>query len=109
MYLIVWEFQVAGARVADFERAYGSNGDWATFFKRSGQFRGLELLRGQRDDDVPAEAAGDVAYYWTIDRWDSRDAYDDFNRQFEGEYAEIDARLAELCDLEVCLGKFETV
>ena len=109
MYVIVWEFQVASARLAEFERAYGPEGDWAGFFKRSDAFRGAELLRAQRDDDGPAETGGELGYYWTIDRWDSRDAYEDFNERFSAEYAAMDARLAELCDLEVCLGKFEAI
>ena len=109
MYVIVWEFQISHARVADFERAYGPEGDWATFFKRSDAYRGAELLRAQRADDGPAETVGELAYYWTVDRWDSGDAYQDFSERFDAEYAALDARLAELCDLEVCLGKFETV
>ena len=109
MYVIVWEFQISPARVAAFERAYGPDGDWAAFFKRSSAYRGAELLRAQRDDDGPAETAGELAYYWTIDRWDSRQAYQDFNERFDAEYAALDERLAELCDLEVCLGKFEAV
>jgi len=109
VYVIVWEFQISHARIADFERAYGPEGDWAAFFKRSGAYRGAELLRAQRADDGPAESAGELAYYWTIDRWDSRQAYQDFNERFDAEYAALDERLAELCDLEVCLGKFEAV
>ncbi len=92
MYVIVWEFQVSPERLAAFERAYGPDGDWAAFFKRSDAYRGAELLRAQRGD-----------------RWDSRQAYQDFNERFDAEYAALDERLAELCDLEVCLGKFEAV
>ena len=109
MYVIVWEFQISHARIAAFERAYGPDGDWAAFFKRSDAYRGAELLRAQRDDDGSADTAGELAYYWTIDRWDSREAYQDFNERFDAEYAALDERLAELCDLEVCLGKFEAV
>ncbi|HEX9393837.1 MAG TPA: hypothetical protein VF923_04240 [Gemmatimonadales bacterium] len=109
MYVIVWEFQVSAARLPDFERAYGPGGDWAAFFKRSDAYRGAELLRAQRDDDGPTETGGDLGYYWTIDRWDSREAYETFNERFDAEYAAMDTRFAELCDLEVCLGKFEMI
>jgi hypothetical protein len=108
VYVIVWEFEVAAGRVADFERAYGPDGEWAAFFRRSDAFKGIELLRGETTDDAPA-AHADQPHYWTIDRWNSRDAYEQFNQRFEAEYAAIDTRLAELCDVEVCLGKFETV
>jgi hypothetical protein len=109
MYVIVWEFQVSEARLPDFERAYGPTGNWAAFFKRSDAYRGAELLRAQREDDGPTETGGELGYYWTIDRWDSREAYETFNERFDAEYAAMDARFAELCDLEVCLGKFEVI
>jgi len=109
MYVIVWEFQVSAARLPDFERAYGPGGDWAAFFQRSDAYRGAELLRAQRDDDGPTETGGELGYYWTIDRWDSREAYQTFNERFDAEYAAMDVRFAELCDLEVCLGKFEVI
>lgn len=85
-----------------FERAYGPDGDWVRLFQRAPAFRSVELLRGTSDET-------DDGFYWTIDRWDSREAYDDFNARFEREYEELDTRLAELCEAEVCLGKFETV
>ena len=106
MYVIVWEFQVAAARARDFERAYGPDGDWARFFQRAPAFRGAELLWGTGDD---ADEASSDPVYWTVDRWDSREAYEDFNARFEREYEALDMRLADLCELEVCLGKFEVV
>jgi len=102
MYVIVWEFQVAAARAKDFERAYGPDGDWARLFQRAPAFRSAELLRSTSDET-------DDGLYWTIDRWDSREAYEDFNVRFEHEYNDLDTRLAELCEVEVCLGQFEVV
>ena len=109
MYVIVWEFQVAAARAKDFERAYGPDGDWTRFFQRAPAFRGAELLWGTGDDADDADEASSDPVYWTVDRWDSREAYEDFNTRFEREYEELDTRLADLCELEVCLGKFEVV
>ena len=47
--------------------------------------------------------------YFTIDRWTSRDAYAAFNEGYAREYEEMDNRFLELCEVEVCLGKFEVV
>src|SRR2546422_7772000 len=86
--------------------------DWSSdvcssdLFQRAPAFRGAELLRGTGDD---VDEASSDPVYWTVDRWDSREAYEDFNTRFEREYEELDTRLADLCELEVCLGKFEVV
>ena len=47
--MIVWRFEVAADRRAEFERAYGSTGDWAQLFARSPDYLGtsiLEMLAG---------------------------------------------------------------
>ena len=100
---------MAPERKAAFEQAYGADGDWARFFQRAAAFRGVELLRGMSDDREETAEAPSEAYYWAIDRWDSREAYEDFNARFEREYEDLDMRLAELCEADVCLGKFEVV
>ena len=109
MYVIVWEFTVRAERREAFERAYGPDGDWVRFFQRASAFRGADLLLGTGDDTEGGPEAATEACYWTVDRWDSREAYEDFNARFEREYQELDTRLAELCEAEVCIGKFEVV
>lgn len=117
MYVIVWEFAVTAEHVEAFERAYGPDGDWAALFQRSPQFHGTELLRSTLDDavedEVALESSADAEKsgrtYFTIDRWASRDAYIAFNERWADAYEEMDNRFLELCESEVCLGKFETV
>ena len=109
MYVIVWQFQVATEHEEAFENAYGPGGDWARLFERSNDFRGSELLRAVLDDQDPAVSEQASRDYFTIDRWTSRDAYVAFNDRFAREYEELDNRFLELCEVEVCLGKFDAV
>jgi heme-degrading monooxygenase HmoA len=87
MHTIVWEYRVKPGREADFERLYGPEGEWVRLFGRSLGYRGTQLLR-----DV-----GGAGSYVTIDRWDSRHAYELFRGTNAAAYAELDARCAELC------------
>jgi heme-degrading monooxygenase HmoA len=110
VYVIVWHFQVAVGREDAFEEAYGPGGDWARLFERSNEFQGTELLRAMveepLDEDEPRSSGRD---YFTIDRWTSREAYAAFSERFGSEYGAMDDRFLELCDIEECLGHFETV
>ena len=96
MVVIVWEFRVKAEARAAFERAYGSDGDWARLFRRAAGYLGTELLRD----------AADSARYLTIDRWSSPAAFDDFRRDFAQEYEETDRRCAELTESETRVGIF---
>jgi heme-degrading monooxygenase HmoA len=95
-YILVWEFQVAPERRAAFERAYGSNGDWARLFAKAPGFLGAEML-------ADAEEGG---RYLTIDRWDTRAHFDDFKRAFGAEYHALDVALEGLAERETPIGAF---
>ena len=60
----------------EFERAYGSNGDWAQFFRQGNGYIGTELLRDIEELDR----------FLVIDRWESIDAYNAFIAENEAEY-----------------------
>jgi len=94
-HVLVWEFAPATGRAAEFERAYGPDGDWGRFFRRDPAFLGTELLRG---------AAG---RYLTIDRWRTRDAFEAFKTRHAGEYAAIDRRMEALTSRETAIGAFD--
>ncbi len=83
----------------DFERAYGSDGEWAQFFRRGAGYIGTELLR---DIDEPDR-------YIVIDRWESPEAYTAFLAAYGDEYLRRsdDARFYYLQELR--LGTFENV
>jgi heme-degrading monooxygenase HmoA len=84
---------------AEFERAYGPEGEWAEFFRDGDGYIGTELLR-----DI--ENAG---RYLVIDRWDSRDAYQRFVEAHRDEYMRRVDESAFYYDQELRLGTFENI
>ena len=83
----------------EFERAYGPDGEWAAFFKQGAGYIGTELLR---DLDEPDR-------YLVIDRWETREAYNDFLAANNDEYMRRadETRLHHLQELR--FGTFENV
>ena len=84
---------------AEFERAYGPDGDWAAFFRRGEGYVGTELLR---DVESPGR-------YLVIDRWESPEAYQAF---LDAHGAELMRRVDDggfLYDSELRFGSFENV
>jgi len=84
---------------AEFERAYGSDGDWAQFFRQGPGFVGTELLR---DLENPGR-------YVVIDRWESAEAYNAFVAQHRDEYVRRSDESAFHHVQELRLGTFENV
>ena len=96
MIVIVWEFRVHPGRAADFERAYGPEGDWARLFRRSPAYRGTELLR---DPDDPER-------YLTLDRWDAVSDFEAFKATNGEDYRRLDQACEPLCSSERLVGRF---
>jgi heme-degrading monooxygenase HmoA len=94
---ILWSFDVAPGRVADFERLYGPDGDWARLFSRSPDYQGTELLR---DALRPGR-------YLTIDRWTTAAAFEVFKRDWKAEYEVLDRPGEALTTSETPVGVFE--
>jgi heme-degrading monooxygenase HmoA len=83
----------------EFERVYGTDGEWAEFFRQGRGYIGTELLR---DVEVPGR-------YLVIDRWESADAYNAFVEKRREEYMErVDATRFHY-DSELRFGTFETL
>ena len=90
MFVVVWQFEIAEEKVAAFEAAYGSEGNWAQLFRRSPEYLGTELLRD-------AYVAGS---YLTIDRWKSEEAFRAFRKNHDAAYEELE----RTCDaLTLCV------
>jgi len=96
MIVIVWEFRVQSGRAAEFERAYGPEGDWARLFRRSPAYRGTELLR---DPDDPER-------YLTLDRWDAASDFEAFKAGNGADYRRLDEACEPLCSAEQLVGRF---
>jgi heme-degrading monooxygenase HmoA len=94
---LVFSYEVRDA--AEFERVYGTEGDWAQFFRQGRGYIGTELLR---DMEGPGR-------YLVIDRWESADAYNAFVAERREEYMERVDATRFLYDSELRFGTFETL
>lgn len=99
MYVIIWEYRVNPARVADFEKIYGENGSWAELFQKGNGYLGTELLHDLSDPD----------HYMTIDQWISFTDYKSFLSTWKKEYEKLDAQCEGLTKQETSLGKWEKI
>ena len=97
MYVIVWEFVTEPRHQREFERAYGPAGVWVQLFRRADGYVDTELLR---DEENPGR-------YLTIDRWESRTAFEAFKQQFVAEYEATDREGTALTVRETLLGRFQ--
>ena len=97
--LRLWKFRPPEGREAEFEAAYSGSGRWAELFRRAPGYRGTDLLR-------PREPGG---WWLTIDRWDSIDHFERFQRDLGGDYRMLDEELEGLAGEEQFVGAFEEV
>lgn len=98
MISVVFEYEVEAAARAAFERVYGSDGDWARFFRNGEGYLGTELLE-----------ATDDRRYLVIDRWTSETAYARFLAANAGEYERRSLEAAQLYRSETRVGSFARV
>jgi heme-degrading monooxygenase HmoA len=94
---LVFSYEVRDA--AEFERVYGTEGEWAQFFRQGRGYIGTELLR---EMEGPGR-------YLVIDRWESADAYNAFVAERREEYMERVDATRFLYDSELRFGTFETL
>ena len=99
MHIIIWKYQVKAESVAEFEKRYNPNGTWANLFKKNNGYLGTEFLHDEEKPD----------FYVTIDRWVSREAYEEFKRDWDMEYKTLDAECEGLTIAESLLGNYEVV
>lgn len=96
MITILWEYQVKADRIAEFEKIYASNGDWAELFKKSKGFLGTKLFHSLEHPQL----------FTTIDQWESIKDYKAFLSQWKEEYEKLDKECEGLTEHESCLGTF---
>jgi heme-degrading monooxygenase HmoA len=96
MLALVFSYEVHDP--AEFERVYGTDGEWAEFFRQGRGYIGTEFLR-----DV--EQAG---RYLVVDRWESPDAYNAFVAAHREEYMRRVDETRFLYDSELRFGTFES-
>jgi heme-degrading monooxygenase HmoA len=93
----IWKFRPAPGREEEFAAAYAGNGVWAELFQRASGYRGTELLR-------PGEPGG---WWMTIDRWDSFEHFEAFQREFGIDSRGLDDELEGVAGEEGFVGAFE--
>ena len=97
MIALVFSYEVRDA--AQFEAAYGADGEWAGFFAGAHGYIGTELLR---DVEAPGR-------YLVVDRWDSREAYQAFVDGHRDEYMRRVDETVFHYEQELRVGTFENV
>lgn len=94
MYVIIWEYEVKAEREPEFTVVYAKDGEWAQLFRKSAGYIGTELLRDEAKK----------SRYVTIDRWKSKEAFDDFRSNRIKEYDALDQKCGEWTEKETALG-----
>jgi heme-degrading monooxygenase HmoA len=94
---LVFSYEVRD--VEAFEKAYGSDGDWAQFFRSGRGYIGTELLR---DVELPGR-------YLVIDRWESPEDYNAFAAEHRDDYMRRVDDTRFLYEQELRFGTFENV
>jgi heme-degrading monooxygenase HmoA len=98
MYVIIWEYRVKWGKQSEFEAIYSPNGAWAKLFRKDAGYLGTTFLRDNKDPQR----------YVTIDRWTSKEAYENFLNQRATEYKALDADCEHLTEQEAALGTWNS-
>ena len=93
----IWQFEPCPGRQLEFAAAYSSDGAWAQLFQQAEGFIGTALL-------APAEHGGP---WLTIDRWESKLAFERFQGSLGEAYRTLDVALSELTAAEHFVGAFD--
>ena len=94
MLALVFSYEAHDA--GEFERVYGTDGEWAEFFRPGCGYIGTELLK---DIEAPGR-------YLVIDRWESSEAYNSFVAEHREEYMRRVDETRFLYDSELRFGTF---
>ena len=97
MFVVVWAFRPNPAREADFVEAYGPDGAWVALFRSDPGYFGTEVLQ-------PADGSG---RYLTLDRWQTRAAFEAFRAARRDEYEILDRICEALTSSEEHVGEYE--
>jgi heme-degrading monooxygenase HmoA len=97
VFQILWQFDTTEARAAPFVEAYGPNGAWVAFFRQAPGYLGTELF----------SCVSSPLRFLTLDRWETRAAYEAFRRERSTEYSALDAACEGLTAAERFLTAWE--
>ena len=81
MFVVLWEYEVKPGREPEFEKVYGTGGDWDSLCHSNPNHAGTHLFRGTARQRV----------YLTTDCWHSRKSYKEFLQARRNDYHTLDA------------------
>ena len=90
MFVLIWTYRVKPEHLAEFKAAYGAGGEWARAFASGEGFIRTDLY--QNPDNAHL--------FITLDHWQSKAAFEAFQREHAERYREIDARCDAWTDEE---------
>jgi len=96
MFVILWEFEVKRGCEPAFESTYGPQGDWAQLFRSDPHYRMTHLLKVTSRPGI----------YFTMDFWDSEEAYENFLNTHREAYQALDRSMEGLTLRERHIGSF---
>lgn len=99
MYIAIWDYQVRKGKQAEFETFHVPNGAWVELFKQGSECLGTELIQSDQT----------LGIYLTIDRWDSKEAYNFFLQHWKAEFGQLDRCRERLTGREKYIGCFSHV
>jgi heme-degrading monooxygenase HmoA len=99
VFVRIWKFHVLPGKKQEFEAIYGAIGPWSQLLGRVAGYCGTELLTD----------AGDPNTYFTIDWWESSEAWAAFLRAWGEDYAALDRRCESLAVSDKEVGEFQAV
>jgi len=94
-YVTIWQYDIYPSLRAAFEQAYGSDGEWATLFRRSSDYVRTDLLR----DPLQSNR------YLTLDYWQTHAAWVGFQTTYQREYAALDDHCSQLTRAKCILAR----
>jgi heme-degrading monooxygenase HmoA len=99
VFIRVWRFRAAPGKELEFERFNGPNGEWTRLFEQAPGYLGTFLKPIKRS---PGE-------YQIVDRWESREAWDVFRRDYSHAYEQLDREAESLTASETFVAEEELV
>lgn len=97
VFAYIWEFRVKEQHVDAFEHAYGPNGQWVQLFKKGLGYIATELHRDRTD----------ASRFITVDYWISKEARDNFKKQYVTEFKKLDEQFEQFTESEKLIGDFD--
>jgi heme-degrading monooxygenase HmoA len=107
---VVFEYEVEEGLRAEFERVYGSDGDWARFFRAGEGYLGTQLHASVESSTLGREGGtGARRRFLVVDRWTTQEAYADFLAANAAAYEQRSQATGSLYVSETRIGAFERV